>query len=436
MYVRELGRGMYGQALLMENKKTSELFAIKNIPYSNEITHDILKEIDTLKRFKGHPNIVEFIDVKLRSKNVQILMKYHGITLLKFIESTSNTFRQRFTSSIFSQILAGLDHLHSGNAIHRDIKPENILIEKTETSNYKIAICDFGLSKMKIVSNNTPKVCSLNYRPPELLLKNETYTFSIDIWGAGCIMYEYLTGNVLFQERTKSDLLQKILNKTYLDKVKLLTEPYCSVLHNDMLSIDANQRKSASDIGNLLFNCIFTKVPLVETNDKIDYLRNMSLKDHPHIITRQKMYSLIWEIGKKELLYDETIYLTYDLIDRFMSSVDKSICHKIISTVKRYEYISLSCLRLASKFLEIKSCNFEFLTKKQRLKINEYEKKILTTLKWIIYTPSFYELLLFNIPYDEDRRKKLTWYMYKNYNIAKQSQTNIRNNLQTIFSFK
>jgi cell division cycle 2-like protein len=56
----------------------------------------------------------------------------------------------------------------------------------------------------------TPKVVSLWYRPPELLLGAADYSFEIDMWGAGCTMAELLLGCPLWNGTTELEQLDKI----------------------------------------------------------------------------------------------------------------------------------------------------------------------------------------------------------------------------------
>ena len=100
------------------------------------------------------------------------------------------------------QILRGLKYLHSANIIHRDLKPSNILVSIHHTlciehidnfsmqvnSNCNIKICDFGLSCLAEDENQLEKteyVVTRWYRAPEIMLKRQEYTKSIDIWSVG-----------------------------------------------------------------------------------------------------------------------------------------------------------------------------------------------------------------------------------------------------------
>jgi serine/threonine protein kinase len=82
--------------------------------------------------------------------------------------------------------------------IHRDLKPANILI----TPGNVVKLADFGLAKQLDPGQRaklTSKVLTIWYRPPELLMGCQDYGPEIDVWSAGCILYEMLTRNVLFQ---------------------------------------------------------------------------------------------------------------------------------------------------------------------------------------------------------------------------------------------
>ncbi|CAI0654843.1 unnamed protein product, partial [Colletotrichum noveboracense] len=97
------------------------------------------------------------------------------------------------------QILQGLRFLHDIGIIHRDLKPDNILLSEGDC----VKICDCGLSHcVSGAGARAPLVCTLYYRPPELLMADafETHAEStwygseVDVWSAGCIIRELLIG--------------------------------------------------------------------------------------------------------------------------------------------------------------------------------------------------------------------------------------------------
>ncbi len=72
------------------------------------------------------------------------------------------------------QLLNALHYTHEWQFVHRDIKCSNILI----TNDYKLKLADFGMARsLTNATRVTNPVATLWYRPPEVLLGSERYTF-------------------------------------------------------------------------------------------------------------------------------------------------------------------------------------------------------------------------------------------------------------------
>lgn len=98
----------------------------------------------------------------------------------------------------------GLLYLKQNRIVHRDIKPENLMIDLFG----HIVIVDFGLALMfeddePEIAQSGRTVCGTpGYIAPELMDGNE-YSYAVDVWSAGCVMYELLVGRV--SRHLKSD---------------------------------------------------------------------------------------------------------------------------------------------------------------------------------------------------------------------------------------
>lgn len=114
---------------------------------------------------------------------------------------------KRFASQIFN----GLASMHELGISHRDLKPENVLLKEGQ-----VRICDVGASKVlddaaaQPSPMNTPYVVSRYYRAPELILGSHRYDTSIDVWAAGCIIFELLTRRPLFPGESEGIQLVEI----------------------------------------------------------------------------------------------------------------------------------------------------------------------------------------------------------------------------------
>lgn len=104
------------------------------------------------------------------------------------------------------QILSGLSFIHGVGVLHCDLKPENLLL--SSYGRCRVKVIDFG-SSCFITDHLTSYIQSRSYRAPEVMLGN-AYGPKIDIWSLGCILFELLTGRVLFVNDEVPTILARI----------------------------------------------------------------------------------------------------------------------------------------------------------------------------------------------------------------------------------
>src|SRR5262249_19092168 len=107
----------------------------------------------------------------------------------------------------FVGIAAAVGYLHDHGIVHRDLKPGNIFIE-----NGTVKVGDYGLCKFISGSQRTVQtqsVGTVHYMAPEISTGN--YNKQIDVYAAGVILYEMLTGHVPFDGESAGEILMKHL---------------------------------------------------------------------------------------------------------------------------------------------------------------------------------------------------------------------------------
>ncbi|KAK7205173.1 negative regulator of the PHO system [Myxozyma melibiosi] len=209
--LEKLGEGTYATVYKGRNRATGELVALKEISLDSEegTPSTAIREISLMKELK-HENIVSLYDVIHTENKLNLVFEYMDRDLKKYMDSRGDhgALDRNTVKSFMYQLLRGIAFCHENRVLHRDLKPQNLLINNKG----QLKLADFGLARAFGIPVNTfsNEVVTLWYRAPDVLLGSRTYSTSIDMWSAGCIMAEMYTGRPLFPGTTNEDELQKI----------------------------------------------------------------------------------------------------------------------------------------------------------------------------------------------------------------------------------
>ena len=211
--IKLLGCGSFGKVLKAQNIKTGEVVAIKIIEKSSKFQRHAKQEIRSLTEIdKYEPNngyVVKMQEHFEWGGYVCIVLELLHKTLYQLINETNFKGISLANVKVFAwQILMALKFLAIPelNLIHCDLKPENIMLVSQQMAGVKLI--DFGSSCKK--STKYRYVQSRFYRAPEVLMELN-YFSNLDIWSAGCIFCELLTGKPLFPGKNDHEQLVLVI---------------------------------------------------------------------------------------------------------------------------------------------------------------------------------------------------------------------------------
>lgn len=210
----ELGRGAMGVVYGAEDRKLGRTVAVKFL------APDLTRDPKIQQRFQreariaaltDHPNLATVYEVGETSGGHPYIVGafYGGGSLAQRLADGPVPRHQAV--DWMRQLLAGLDAAHRQGIIHRDLKPANLLLDEHGT----LKICDFGIAKLSGATDLTQSDAVLGtpaYKSPEQA-RGQAIDHRSDLWSAGVVFFELLTGRRPFEGDDRGTVLQAILER-------------------------------------------------------------------------------------------------------------------------------------------------------------------------------------------------------------------------------
>ncbi|KAK8306502.1 hypothetical protein V6Z12_D03G132400 [Gossypium hirsutum] len=223
----KIGQGTYSNVYKARDLLTGKIVALKKVRFDNlepESLKFMAREILVLRKL-DHPNVIklEGLVTSRMSSSLYLVFEYMEHDLAGLAACQGIKFTEPQVKCYMKQLLSGLEHCHKQGVLHRDIKGSNLLID----SEGILKIADFGLATSYDPEQKKPltsRVVTLWYRPPELLLGATHYGVAVDLWSAGCILAELLSGKPIMPGRTEIFKLCGSPSEEYWKNSKLPNE--------------------------------------------------------------------------------------------------------------------------------------------------------------------------------------------------------------------
>ena len=218
--------------LSINYKLNDNLVAIKTMSKTLKRTSDYskIKEMQFIFSVDSHFNLVQIMDVFIDRHHfkLHIVMETMQQNLYQVMKSRKhNIFSAKTLKSILFQLLSAISHIHKHLFFHRDVKPENILVscnvnyfgspknipENQIINSYIVKLADYGLARHSTNKKQfTAYVSTRWYRSPEILLRQNYYSYPVDIWAFGCVAVECATFIPLFPGANELDQCNKMMD--------------------------------------------------------------------------------------------------------------------------------------------------------------------------------------------------------------------------------
>lgn len=223
--LRTLGKGYFGRVFLVEKKDDKKLYAIKVISKLDIIKRNFFENLKNEKLILekiNNPFVVKMEYCFTSPSYVFFAMQFkQGGELYHHLRKNTR-FTEDTARFYASQILSGLEYLHSHNIMYRDMKPENILIDE----NGNACLADFGISKILDIHETTKSfVGTPEYVAPEIVLQ-KGHNKTVDIWCFGILLYEMVYGLPPFYNKNQNVMLNWVvkLDPTFPKMIKISEE--------------------------------------------------------------------------------------------------------------------------------------------------------------------------------------------------------------------
>ena len=220
------------------------------------IRSDMAANPEILKRFKQelilarqitHKNVIRIFDLGQSDGIKFITMEYIEGEDLQSVLKRKKKLEHAEAAVIMAQTCRALAAAHAEGVIHRDLKPQNIMLDKTG----RVYVMDFGIARSMVSKGMTQTgalIGTPDYMSPEQA-KGQTLDARSDLFTAGIIFYEMLSGQAPFDAETTMAKLWKRTTEPArpIGEMDNTIPPPLAQIVDTCLQIDVNKRFASAE---------------------------------------------------------------------------------------------------------------------------------------------------------------------------------------------
>jgi serine/threonine-protein kinase len=208
----QLGRGAFGSVWRGQVRGTGEAVAIKvlleELATDADVVTRFLRERTALVNLR-HRSLVAVRDLVVEGDVLALVMQLvEGPDLRAYLRGRG-TLGAEEAALLVADVADALAVAHAAKIIHRDVKPANVLLQP-EAEGFRPLLTDFGIARLAdapSVTRTSQVVGTPYYLSPEVIAGRKA-TGAVDVYAAGIMLYELLTGRPPFRGRDAMEVFQ------------------------------------------------------------------------------------------------------------------------------------------------------------------------------------------------------------------------------------
>lgn len=220
-----LGAGGMGVVYRALDRQLDEPVALKTLKpdQADETALERFKQEIRLARRITHRNVVRTHDLGQVDGMYYITMEYVDGTTLKNLIRKRGKLPLGVTLTVGKQLCRALEVAHEEGVVHRDIKPQNMVVD----ANGFLKVMDFGIARLiegakagEGLTGAGVAIGTLEYMAPEQIM-GEAVDARTDVYSAGTVLFECVTGTPVFTAPTVTALMMKHIEEVPRDPREL-----------------------------------------------------------------------------------------------------------------------------------------------------------------------------------------------------------------------